>query len=265
MWSELLLEAAGEARKRLLLLTKERDRLSSEFDLTQYKKLLDIEAETAIEEILKQNGFKGRIISEEAELQLGQSSKTRLIVDPLDGTNNLSRGIPLAAVSLCVSETKQFNGVKAGLIMNIYTGEAYSAEVGEGAFLDGKPISSARLTSLSEAILSIDMSKASHVEPLEMLFRRARHLRQLGSAALSLSFVAAGTLDAYVDVRGMIRITDVAAGLCILREAGGAIHLVGESLDSIELTREKRLSLVASANPALMKEILGVLDLGVAQ
>jgi fructose-1,6-bisphosphatase/inositol monophosphatase family enzyme len=63
----------------------------------------------------------------------------------------------------------------------------------------------------------------------------------------------------------MIRITDVAAGLCILREAGGAIHLVGESLDSIELTREKRLSLVASANPALMKEILGVLDLGVAQ
>lgn len=261
MWSKLLLEAAAEARKRLLPLIKERRKLSSEFDLTQYRKLLDIEAETGIEEILRQNGFNGLIVSEEAQLQLGQPSVTRIIVDPLDGTNNVSRGVPLAGVSLCVSETDRFGGVRAGLVMNIYTGQAYSAERGQGAFVDGIAISPSKLTSLNEAVLSVDVSKASHVKPLERLFARVRHVRQLGSAALSLSFVAEGVLDAYVDVRGIIRITDVAAGLCIVREAGGLIHLVGESLDNVELTREKRLSLVASANPSLMKEILELLDL----
>jgi len=255
MWTEILQETAEETRKRLTPLFKNR-RSVSPSELPELKNLLDAEAEAAVEETLKRKGVQARIISEEAELQIGGGSETRIIVDPLDGTNNMGRGFPLAAVSLAVSEKPYFSGVVAGLIMNLYTGETYSAERGSGALLDGRPISTSKVTSLGEALLSIDVSKRGHIKPLEILLRRAQHLRQLGSAALSLSFVSEGVLDAYVDLRNLIRITDVAAGLFILREAGGVIHVVGGSLDEIELEREKKLSLIASGNRPLLEEIL---------
>jgi myo-inositol-1(or 4)-monophosphatase len=264
MWMEILRETAEETRRQLTPLFKNRGAVSPS-ELSELKNLLDAEAEAAVEETLKRKGVQARIISEEAELQIGGGSETRIIVDPLDGTNNMGRGFPLAAVSLAVSETPYFAGVVAGLVMNLYTGETYSAERGGGALLDGRPISTSKITSLGEALLSIDVSKSGHVKLLEHLLMRAQHLRQLGSAALSLSFVSAGVLDAYVDLRGLIRVTDIAAGLLILREAGGVIHVVGESLDEIELERDRTLSLVASGNRPLMEEILKCLELDAAE
>ena len=257
----MLRETAEETRRRVMLLLRSRGGPPSQSELSGLKDLLDAEAEAAVEETLKRRGVRAQIVSEEAELQLGGGSETRIIIDPVDGTNNLARGFPLAAVSLAVSETPRFRGVIAGLVMNLYTGEAYSAEKGNGAHLNGHPIYPSKITSLEDALLSIDVSKSNHVKPLERLLRRAQHLRQLGSAALSLSLVAAGVLDAYIDLRGRIRITDVAAGLFILREAGGVIHVGETSLDEIELERDRRLSLTASGNRRLMGEILEYLGL----
>jgi len=256
MWIEILQETAEETRRRVTCLFRDRGGLVSPSKLPELKDLLDAEAEAAVEETLRRREVRARIVSEEAELQLGGGSETRIIVDPVDGTNNMGRGFPLAAVSLAVSETPRFGGVVSGLVMNLYTGETYTAERGGGALLNGQPISTSKITSLGEALLSIDVSKSGHVKPLENLLRRAQHLRQLGSAALSLSFVSAGVLDAYVDLRDLIRVTDVAAGLLILREAGGVIHTVGENLDEIELERDRTLSLVASGNHLLIDEIL---------
>jgi len=227
----------------------------------RFKALLDAEAEAAIEDVLQRREVKAQIISEEAELLLGGGSEARIVVDPLDGTTNMARSFPLAAVSLAVSETHYLDGVVAGLIMNLLTGETYSAEKGQGAFLDGQPISTSKRTSLRNALVSIDVSKRDHVRPLQSLFRRTNHVRQLGSAALSLAFVSAGVLDAYIDLRGSIRVTDVAAGLLLLKEAGGVIHVEGESLGEVELERGRKLSLIASGNRPLMGEILKCLEL----
>jgi len=261
MWREILPETAEETKRRILTLYKDQGRLLSPSELPKLKDLLDAEAERAVEETLERRGVRAKIISEEAEFELGRGSEVRIIVDPLDGTNNMARGFPLAAVSLAVSETQSLDGIVAGLIMNLCTGETYFAEKGCGAFLNRSLISTSKVTSLRDAILSIDVSKRDHVKPLERLFKRANHLRQLGSAALSLAFVSSGILDAYIDVRGLIRVTDVAAGLLILREAGGVIHVVGESLEEVELERDRTLSLIASGNRPLMEEILKYLEL----
>lgn len=261
MWTEILREAAEEVRARVMPLLGGRVLPISGDRLPRLKALLDAEAERAVEEVLERRGVRAHIVSEEAELQLGGGSETRIVVDPVDGTNNLSRGFPLAAVSIAVSETPLFGGVVAGLVMNLFTGEAFWAERGAGARWDGRPIFPSGITSLEDALLSVDVSKVGDVKTLEGLLRRGRHLRQLGSAALSLSLIAAGVLDAYVDLRGLIRVVDVAAGLFILREAGGEIHVLGESLGEVELERDRRLSLIASANPPLMEEILRSLGL----
>jgi len=261
MWAEMLRETAEEAKRRIITLSKDHGRLLLQSELSKLKDMLDAEAERAVEETLERRGIRARIISEEAELQLGGGSEVRIIVDPLDGTNNMARGFPLAAVSLAVSETETLGGIVAGLIMNFFTGETYFAEKGYGAFLNGSLISTSKVASLGDSLLSIDVSKRDHVKPLERLLKKANHLRQLGSAALSLAFVSAGVLDAYIDLRGLIRVTDVAAGLLILREAGGIIHVVGESLEEVELERDRTLSFIASGNRPLMEEVLKYLEL----
>ena len=252
-WTPILLEAAEKVRSRVrgALLRK------PTLDVPELKRLLDSEAQEAILETLGHLDVSAQLISEEGDSTLGDG-EMYFIVDPVDGTTNLARGVPLAVTSLAVSETPRLSGTVAGLVMNLYSGDVYRAERGMGAWRGGMPIHPARPKHPADALISIDISKGAPLEAVERLIAEAKHLRQLGSAAISLCLIASGVLDAHVDLRGMLRATDVAAGLLILKEAGGIYSINGSVGGDLELTRQSRLDLVAASGMEMLKGVLSL-------
>lgn len=253
-WTPILLEAAENVRSRVRMTLLNRPTLEVE----ELKRLLDAEAQQAILETLRKVGTPVQVISEEGDYTIGGGG-VHIVVDPVDGTTNLARGIPLAVTSLAVSETPRLSGGVAGLVMNLYTGEVFRAERDRGAWRSGKRINTAKPRAVRKALISIDISKGAPLKPVERLIQEAGYLRQLGCAALSLCHVASGLMDAHVDIRGTMRATDVAAGLIILKEAGGIYTVDGAVSGDLDLSRESTLDLVAASNPGTIEEILGLL------
>ncbi len=250
-WTTVLLEAAENVRGRVRKALLSRPAL----DITEMKGLLDAEAQAAVEGALRESGVSAHVVSEEGEATIGAGGPN-VIVDPVDGTTNLARGIPLAVTSLAVSETPYLSGALAGVVMDLYTGEVFRAEKNRGAWRGGRRIYPARPTSVKGALISLDISKGAPIEPVKELIFEAGHLRQLGCSALSLCHLASGVVDAHVDLRGSLRSTDVAAGLVILKEAGGIYRVDGSVSGDLELSRETKLRLVAASSPRTLEEII---------
>ncbi|MFQ6052876.1 MAG: inositol monophosphatase family protein [Candidatus Bathyarchaeia archaeon] len=254
-WSRILLEAAESVRSRIRGALLRRPNLET----AELKRLLDSEAQSAVEETLGQLGVSAHIISEEGESTVGGGG-VYVVIDPVDGTTNLARGVPLAVTSLAVSRSQRLSDAVAGLVMDLHTGDIYRAERNTGAWRGGMPIHPAGPKTVAEALISMDISKGAPLDPVEGLIAEARHLRQLGCSALSLCLLASGVLDAHVDLRGALRATDVAAGLIILTEAGGIYTINGEVGGDLELSRESRLDLVAASGRPLLEDLLGLID-----
>lgn len=150
-------------------------------------------------------------------------AKATWIIDPIDGTANFLRGIPLWCVSLGLLAGDEF---VIGVIYNPVTEELYAARRGKGATLNGRKIEVSKARSLEEARLAIGFSyrrpAAPHAEAIKALLEAHCEYNRLGSGALGLAFTADGRLDGYWEAH--INAWDVAAGLCIVKEAGGHVN-----------------------------------------
>lgn len=252
---EKVLNLLAEAVRRRVLpvLSKKND-----LPVDGFKALLDAQAQEAILEALEGLKEPFRLVSEEGEA--GTGGGYTLVADPVDGTTNLARGLTPAATSLSLSKSGHQSGVLAGIVMDLYTGETFYAERGRGATRDGEPMRTAGPVDYEHALLSIDISKAPRLEKVGRLLENGRHIRAEGCAAMGLCRVASGVLDAHIDVRGMVRATDISAGLLILREAGGIYTLNGEVFGDMPLERDSRAELVASGSRELLEEINDLLE-----
>lgn len=249
-WTPILLEVAENVRQRTRQTLLNRPTLET----PAMKALLDSEAQQAIYDALNRTGVAVQVVSEEGDYSIGEGGPY-MVVDPVDGTTNLAKGIPLAVTSLAVSETPKLSGALAGVVMDLFTGEVFRAERNRGAWRGGRRISPAKPVPVEMALISIDISKGAPLEPVSGLIKEARHLRQLGCSALSLCYVASGVVDAHVDLRGILRATDVTAGLLILKEAGGVFSVDGMIGGDLELSRETKLRLVASSSLGTLEGI----------
>ncbi|MBQ03989.1 hypothetical protein CL673_04660 [Candidatus Bathyarchaeota archaeon] len=254
-WTPVLLEAAENVR------TKVRNALlrKASLDVNSLKQLLDSEAQEAVRETLSNAEFPVRVVSEEGDYDIGENGPV-LVLDPVDGTTNLARGIPLACTSMALSTTPHMSGVKLGLIKDLYSGDVYRAERSKGAWRAGQHITPSKSKLVKEALVSLDISKGTSVDRIRQLIVSSRHLRQTGCSALSLCHLASGIIDAHVDLREKLRITDVAAGLLILGEAGGAYITESSGEDDLELKRETTLRLIAANSRWTLEEILKTLE-----
>ena len=159
----------------------------------------------------------------------------RWIVDPLDGTTNFLHGIPHFAISIALEREGK---IVAGLIYNPANDEIFSAERGKGAFLNSRRIRVAARKRLAEAIACCALPH--HGRGDLALFRRemaaiqdkVAGLRRFGAAALDLAYVAAGRFDVYWE-RGLSP-WDFAAGVAIVREAGGFITDLADNERTME-------------------------------
>jgi len=195
-------------------------------------KQIDRAAEDAILDTLRQSGLGFRVLSEEiGEVLIGEKPDYFLHLDPLDGTFNAIAGIPFYSVSIYLSR-EDFH---LGFISDLAHGESYYAEAGRGAYSDH----SGQLHVSDNADLSRFSISAYTLRPntgrIAAIGDTVRRIRTLGSTALEMAYVASGKLDAFVDLRGRMRVVDMAAGKLIIEEAGGmvtdslgaALHLDG--------------------------------------
>jgi myo-inositol-1(or 4)-monophosphatase len=220
--------------------------------------LVDEVAEEAIIRYLERQRIACTFIGEERGVQrLGKEPGFYLVADAVDGTTNATRGINFVSTSLAVAPMDDLGRIEAALVMNLCDGETFEAEKGKGARHNGKRIRTSGVVSLGEAVLGIDVSRSpSSVEPTVPFMRKAKSVRSFGSAALEICYVASGRLDAYVDLRGMLRTLDFAAAMLIVKEAGGIfVQHDGKGFDGYHLSELNRFSVLAAANENIYREI----------
>lgn len=162
------------------------------------------------------------IIAEESAAGAGAMGQGPVwVVDPLDGTLNQSRAIPLACVSIALCEGGR---PKLGVVYDFHRDELFSGEVGRGAACNGNAISVSSVSCRAEGVFCTGFPSFRNYEDSTLLpFVREvqawKKVRLLGSAALSLAWLAAGRVDGYAE--DDIQFWDVAAGLALVDAAGG--------------------------------------------
>jgi myo-inositol-1(or 4)-monophosphatase len=229
-------------------------------------KPVDLAAEKAIVEILQEHGVSFTLISEESGVkEFGEKPKQCYVtVDPIDGTTNLVRGLPFYASSIAISTMPALSTVFAALVTDLFHDTTYTALEGKGAYRNGKKITPSALTSLEEAVIGLDLNSynVKEIAPqLTSLIQKTKHIRHFGANALELCYVADGLTDAFVDIRGKLRITDIAAGFLIVKEAGGTITAPeGHALD-VKLDPKQKIKFIASGNKQMHKTILSLVKL----
>jgi len=180
----------------------------------------DERAEQAIKEVLGEAFPDYGILTEESGKLAGEG-ETRWIVDPLDGTTNYAHELPIFTASVAL---EMAGGVIVGVVHDPMAKETYAAERGSGATLNGQPIEVSNTGEMIRALLASSFSSdredvSAALDLFERFARCTQGVRQLGTTALDLCYVAAGRLDGCYE-RGFSA-WDVAAGILILEEAGG--------------------------------------------
>jgi myo-inositol-1(or 4)-monophosphatase len=191
--------------------------------------LADQRAEQSIyEELSKARPDWGFLMEERGEIA-GDPSKPRFIVDPLDGTSNFLHGIPHFAISIAVEEPLA-NGkreITSGLIYQPLTDESFWAEKGRGAWLQDARLRVSSRRDLSEALIATGIPFLGHGDFAQWsrifgaIAPEVAGIRRLGAAALDLAWVAAGRFDGFWE--SSLQPWDVAAGMLLIKEAGGFV------------------------------------------
>jgi myo-inositol-1(or 4)-monophosphatase len=203
---------------------------------------IDLVTDAVALPMLRDSGF--RVLSEESGLSAAGAGPV-VVIDPVDGSTNFSRGVPWYATALCLVDDE---GPAVALVANQASGERFAAVRGEGAWRgDGSPLVPSACASTTGAIVGISGPPGGEYGWAQF--------RALGASALDLCLVAAGTLDAYVDMSPDAHgVWDYLAATLICAEAGAA---VGDALgrDLVVLDHAARRTPIAAATPALFEAL----------
>jgi myo-inositol-1(or 4)-monophosphatase len=207
------------------------------------------------------------ILGEEQGLS-DQGSRYRWYVDPLDGTTNFAHGYPVFCVSMALECRDWVNDAStdvarriAGVIYDPTRDELFSAELGRGAHLNGKPIRVSKIATLAESLLATGFpSHKRHKNPniffYHQLTLRSHGLRRAGSAALDLCNVASGRHDGFWEFN--LNPWDTAAGVLIVEEAGGRVTKFDGS--PFELNSRETLASNGMIHDAMISEFREIFD-----
>ena len=185
---------------------------------------------TIIEELQKAHPEYG-IITEETGIINKSNIKNRWIIDPIDGTMNFLNGIPQFAISIAYEEN---NEIICGVIFNPISNEMFCAEKGNGAYLNNTRIRVSNKKKLKDALLVTGGPKGASKIKNKIyseyinVSNNVSNVRKFGSAALDMAYVACGRFDGYWQRE--LNYWDIAAGVIILREAGGFIDFFEDDI-----------------------------------
>tara|TARA_B100000401_G_scaffold232199_1_gene157181 strand:+ start:424 stop:1164 length:741 start_codon:yes stop_codon:yes gene_type:complete len=235
----IMIKAAEKASKTLIRDFGEIEKLQVSIKgPTDFVSNADTKAEKIIIEELKKARPYYSIISEEDGSEINKDKNNTWIIDPIDGTTNFLHGIPHFAISIAL---KSYNEIVSGVIYDPIKDEMFYAEKENGVFLNNKRIKVSKRKKLNSCLFATGGVLKNKIE---------LPLRKTGSAALDIAYVAAGRFDGYF--QNDLNLWDIAAGIIILKEAGGIIN-------EIDLTQNKKIKIKASSN-AINEEMLKKLN-----
>ena len=192
------------------------------------------------------------IITEEKGIINKSNTKNRWIIDPIDGTMNFLNGIPQFAISIGYEENDE---IKCGVIFNPIMNEMFLAEKGNGAFLNNQRIRVSKQKKINDALLVTGGPKGASKIKNKIyseyinVSNNVANVRKFGSAALDMAYVACGRFDGYWQRE--LNYWDIAAGLIIVKEAGGFIDFFEEDV-SLPLKKN-----ILASNSNIHDEIRG--------
>jgi len=215
---------------------------------------IDRVAEDALLAKVEDLGLAVNILTEERGL-IDRGHADLLVCDPVDGTVNALRGIGLWGVSLAVGQWT-LEGLRYGLVFQPENGDVYYAEKGKGASLNGRPMKTRRLSDGSTLYL-VYLGQSAAPASYEVA-AAGRRTRALGSASLELCMVARGAANLYyfhsaTDAR--LRIVDIAAGVLLVREAGGIVVDLDRKTLDLPLTTAARTNLIAAGDAETLEAL----------
>ena len=223
----IMIKASEKASKVLIRDFGEVEKLQvSNKGPTDFVTNADIKTEKIIIEELKRAKPNYSILSEEKGTEINKDSKT-WIIDPIDGTINFLHGVPHFAISIALRDD---NEIIAGLIYDPIKDEMFYAEKNNGAFFNNQRIRVSKKNNISECLF---VTGGKIENDYDFSFRKS------GSAALDLAYVAAGRYDGYFQKK--LNLWDIAAGIIILKEAGGLMN-------EVDISNYKDINIIAS-NP----------------
>jgi len=186
-----------------------------------------------IEELSKARPGYG-FLGEEGGAIEGADKTHRFIIDPIDGTSNFMHGIPHFAISIGLEREGQ---LVSGVVYNPATDDLFTAEKGHGAYLNNKRLRVAARKDMAPCLIATGLpfkgrdGRARALAETEAVLNVTAGIRRFGTASLDLAWTAAGRLDGYWERN--IQIWDVAAGIVLLREAGGIVSDFQGRTDSL--------------------------------
>lgn len=194
--------------------------------VTRYDKAVQRFLQERLLALLPEAGFLG-----EEDAPSHTEREWVFIVDPIDGTTNFIKGVPVVGISVGLARNGQ---MEHGVVYNPYTDEMFTARRGHGAFLNGKPIAVTK-NPLADGVVYIGSTpyyrqyEAVSFAIAQRLFSQSMYVRRLGAASLELCYLAAGRGECYYEC--VLSPWDYAAGSLILEEAGGmATDMTGKPL-----------------------------------
>ena len=191
-------------------------------------------ADRRAEEILRRELGRARptfgFLLEESGVIPGEDREQRWVVDPLDGTTNFLHGLPHFAISIAFERRGE---LIAGVIYDPIKDELFCAEKGSGAYLNDRRLRVSGRSDLASCLIGTGIpvldwpGRPGYAGQLERVSKEVAGIRRLGTASLDLAYVAAGRLDGFWEFG--LKPWDVAAGIVLVREAGGLVgRLEGE-------------------------------------
>lgn len=209
---------------------------------------------------LTRQGADGVVLSEELDdVEFGAPGGGYCyVVDPVDGSDNFARGLPLAALSVAVlprSAPLAPETVAHALVGDVVERTPIVASRGMGAYQCGRRLKTSGVRNLRDALVSFELNHWSPDRALAEVFHACAGVRAYGCASRAMCLVATGALDAHVDVRRRLTPESFLAASLVVIEAGGeVVQLDGSSLGPFGGLRD-RTTVVAAATGALVKEI----------
>lgn len=221
--------------------------------------MADLVCEERIIEVITSQLKDVFIITEEKGI-IGdiQNSKYVVLIDPIDGSTNMKRGIKFFSAGIAIFEGTSYDDLSAAGVIDIPSGQLFLADR-KGVYIDNNTVTLSKVNSLDTAVISLDFRPLKRgVEAAQMflnLCQKIRHVRNLGSSLLEICQIIIGKIDAFVCLTPELRLFDVVPALFILERAGGCWMTDKHGFELTETMIKNRYAVVAASNKSLLEEI----------
>ncbi len=214
--------------------------------------------EDTVIEHLNESGLGNFLVTEErGEVELKGGDLT-FVLDPLDGSNNLLRGVPFYGLAISAAGGRRYSDITHSYVIDLANGDEFWSVRGKGSFMNNERIHTSAETDIQRCIVEYDCNLSDDCEALFSTIQRFKDHRRFGANAVALCYIASGAHQCFIDLRNGLSIVH-AAGMRIAEDAGAIItddH--GKPLDP-PLSKDTRLRFVCSANREIHERVIGLL------